>query len=229
MLRLARKNGARFDERLLEIEPVVIPKSTRGHALSEDELEFLAACAPEVGARALLLMGTTGFRLNELLQAKREDFDREARTLHIAKPKEGRPKTIPLMDDEVKLLAAQLLEFPSPSRLIFTRPGGTPWAGHFWSDVLVPARERAARDWREENELDADAPTPFDRIDNHRLRHTAITLMLRAGLKVELVAQRVGHNDGGALILRTYRHVRRDELRLALDDLGGSLLEAVAR
>ena len=34
----------------------------------------------------------------------------------------------------------------------------------------------------------------------HWLRHTAISLMARAGMKAELIAERVGHNDGGALI-----------------------------
>jgi integrase len=133
------------------------------------------------------------------------------------------------MDAEAKLVAEQILA--SPSRFVFTTPrAGTPWRRtNFYDDVLAPARELARETWREENDLAEDAPTPFDRIDNHRLRHTAITLMLRAGLKVELVAQRVGHDDGGALILRTYRHVRNEELRRSLDELGPSLLEALAR
>jgi integrase len=51
----------------------------------------------------------------------------------------------------------------------------------------------------------------------HWLRHTAISLMCRAGMKPELIAQRVGHSDGGALIYRRYRHLVPSELRAAVD------------
>jgi hypothetical protein len=51
----------------------------------------------------------------------------------------------------------------------------------------------------------------------HWLRHTAISLMCRAGMKPELIAQRVGHSDGGALIYRRYRHLFPSELRAAVD------------
>lgn len=218
ILRFARRHGARFDDRLLELEPIAIPKSTRGLALTPEQLDFLVERAPEHARGALSLMGTAGFRLSELLSAERGHFDVKTRTLYVPKPKEQREKIVPLTTSEAKLVARQLIEFPSSSRRIFARIGGTPWRREgFYDDVLTPARASAIADHREENRLDEDAPTPFDRIDNHRLRHTAITNMLRDGLKIELVAQRVGHADGGALLLRTYRHVASDELREALD------------
>jgi hypothetical protein len=40
--------------------------------------------------------------------------------------------------------------------------------------------------------------------------------MCRAGMKPELIAQRVGHCDGGALIYRRYRHLFPSELRDAV-------------
>jgi hypothetical protein len=45
------------------------------------------------------------------------------------------------------------------------------------------------------------------------------------------VAGRLGHADGGALLLRTYRHVRPGETRAALDAIGapGSALLATDR
>src|SRR5712691_5303041 len=57
-----------------------------------------------------------------------------------------------------------------------------------------------------------DAPTVFDDLHVHDLRHTAISLMCRAGYRPEWVAERVGHNDGGALILRNYRHLYPTEM-----------------
>ena len=43
---------------------------------------------------------------------------------------------------------------------------------------------------------------------------------------VELAAERLGHADGGALLLRTHRHVRDGETRAALDAIGHGLRAA---
>jgi hypothetical protein len=43
------------------------------------------------------------------------------------------------------------------------------------------------------------------------LRHTAISLMCVAGYRLEWVAERVGHSDGGALVLKRYRHLYPSE------------------
>jgi integrase len=64
----------------------------------------------------------------------------------------------------------------------------------------------AAKAWTEERAT----PSPFDGLTPHDLRHTATILMLQAGMPVELAAERLGHADGGAPLLRTYRHVRGD-------------------
>jgi integrase len=53
----------------------------------------------------------------------------------------------------------------------------------------------------------------------HWLRHTAISLMARAGMKAELISERVGHNDGGALIYRRYRDLFPTEVREAVSML----------
>jgi hypothetical protein len=50
--------------------------------------------------------------------------------------------------------------------------------------------------------------------------------MREAGMPVELAAERLGHGDGGALLLRTYRHVRVGETRAALDAIGYGLRAA---
>ena len=53
----------------------------------------------------------------------------------------------------------------------------------------------------------------------HWLRHTAISLMARASMKAELIAERVGHNDDGALVHRHYRHLFPSEVREAVSML----------
>jgi integrase len=59
----------------------------------------------------------------------------------------------------------------------------------------------------------------------HWLRHTAISLMARAGMKAEVIAERVGHKDGGALIYRRYRHLFPSEVREAVSMLDRMVTE----
>lgn len=59
----------------------------------------------------------------------------------------------------------------------------------------------------------------------HQLRHTAISLMSRAGYRPESVAERVGHADGGALILKRYRHLYPSESYAAAPSLDALVAE----
>lgn len=51
------------------------------------------------------------------------------------------------------------------------------------------------------------------RITNHDLRHLFITRCIESGVDVKTVATWVGHQDGGALILKTYAHLRNEHSR----------------
>jgi hypothetical protein len=51
----------------------------------------------------------------------------------------------------------------------------------------------------------------FDGFTFHMLRHTAGSLMALAGLDPAVASERMGHTDGGALFLRTYRHLYEGE------------------
>jgi hypothetical protein len=81
----------------------------------------------------------------------------------------------------------------------------------------------ATHAWNQEH---TSTPEPFTGLTCHDLRHTAASLMRQAGMPAELVAERLGHADGGALLLRTYRHVRVGETRVALDAIGPALRAA---
>jgi integrase len=39
------------------------------------------------------------------------------------------------------------------------------------------------------------------------LRHTGASLMIAAGCHVKVIAEQMGHSDGGALVLRLYGHL----------------------
>jgi integrase len=53
----------------------------------------------------------------------------------------------------------------------------------------------------------------FDGFTFYMLRHTAGSLMASFGMDAATAAERLGHTDGGALFLRTYRHLYEGERR----------------
>jgi integrase len=67
---------------------------------------------------------------------------------------------------------------------------------------------------------DESVETPFVTVTLHTLRRTCVGWLRASNLPVEVIAQRLGHNDGGATLLRHYRYVRDGEARAALDALG---------
>ena len=58
----------------------------------------------------------------------------------------------------------------------------------------------------------------------HDLRHTAISLQARAGIPAEVIAERVGHSDGGALIRKRYRHLYPGEAASHVEKLDALML-----
>jgi integrase len=239
VLALAAVDGAQFDAGLRAIEPVPGPRRDRTRvAYATDELDLLVACAPAYGARMLHLAATVGLRVNELWTLTEERVDLEAATVfvpaHLAK--ERRDKLVPLLPAEVRLLREQLLARAPGTRLVFPTKTGRPWPsyGQFHRLVYGPARQRARVRWIREQGLEhvdaGELVSPFDSGDLRKLRRTAATLMREAGLEPELVAARLGHADGGALLLSTYRaDVDRETLAARLAELGDSLEAAAAR
>lgn len=57
----------------------------------------------------------------------------------------------------------------------------------------------------------------------HDLRHAHASELLRQGVPVHVAAARLGHKDGGALLLRTYAHATDDAARDAANKVGGLL------
>ena len=113
-------------------------------------------------------------------------------------------------------LREQMLVQPAGTRLVFPTVKGGVYSKSGFRSVWLPAL--LATGFAHADEKGATvADYRF-----HWLRHTAISLMARAGMKPELIADRVGHKDGGALIYRRYRHLFPSEIRAAvglLDEL----------
>jgi len=66
-------------------------------------------------------------------------------------------------------------------------------------------------------------PPRFEDFNFHLLRHTAGSLMALMGMDPAWAAERMEHSDGGALFLRTYRHLYEAEKRAQADLFGARL------
>ena len=81
-----------------------------------------------------------------------------------------------------------------------------------------PHPEAITRWWRE-----AAARAGLPPIRLHDARHTAATVMLRAGVPAKVVSQRLGHADV-AVTMRVYQHVTaQDDRAAAADALGRAI------
>jgi integrase len=176
------------------------------------------------------------------------DLDARTLTVPAWAAKERRERVIDLLPEEVALVREQRLaraagtrRGPGGTLYTFPRPEGGPWnhQSGFWNRVIIPARRKAAEAWRAEQGLPAGAPTPFEwavldahgrpvidvdgqpRVGGfapHDLRRGAADLLLELGLDAQLAAVRLGHKDGGHLLLTVYADSeRRAGLRRELD------------
>ena len=63
-----------------------------------------------------------------------------------------------------------------------------------------------------------------DHLDLYELRHACATLLMERGVPPHVVANQLGHTDGGGLVQRLYGHPSdrgmRDQIRLAFADWG---------
>jgi integrase len=54
----------------------------------------------------------------------------------------------------------------------------------------------------------------IDRITHHDLRHLFATRCIESGVDIPTVSRWLGHSDGGALLMKTYGHLRDEHSAL---------------
>jgi site-specific recombinase XerD len=82
--------------------------------------------------------------------------------------------------------------------LLFTTRAGAPIRRHgFNTHVWRPALLKAGLEIDRENGC-------------HMMRHLYVSTLISSGVDVRTVAENLGHNDGGALVLKTYSHLMPD-------------------
>jgi integrase len=159
------------------------------------------------------LAAMTGMRRGEVLGLRWSDLDFDRGSLAVRQaivaagydtyldtPKSHRPRTIDLDPKTMKALRRRRKEQLEDrlaagdtylgSDLVFTKADGS----LVHPDTFTQAFHRKVEQ------------TGLRRITLHGLRHTHATLLLKAGVPVQVVSQRLGHSDPG-FTLRLYGHV----------------------
>jgi hypothetical protein len=218
VLTQAKGRGQRVDPAVLAIPPIK-HQPRRGRALSVAESSEPASWFPEHSQRLVLVAGQVGARQNVWFNVTDDLLDLRAGTLtvpmHLAKNR--KEHRVYLTSVEIQLLREQLLARVAGTRLVFPTPTGLQWArSGFRERVWVPAIRLAATS----NER-------FAGFTFHLLRHTAGSLMASFGMDPASAAERLGHTDGGALFLRTYRHLYEGEKRAQAERFGAQVQAAL--
>jgi integrase len=223
-LRAAQSRGQQVDIGIFEIDPIRV-EPQEGIALEYHELLGLASWLPERVKRIVPFCGTVGLRFTEAVTLTDDRVDLDAGTIFIPARinKSRRPKPIPLARIEAQLLRAQLIARPPGTRVVFATDKGGVYSHSGFQSIWLPALLAAGLAHEQTNGRGRTIVVADFRF--HWLRHTAISLMARAGMKAELIAERVGHNDGGALIYRRYRHLFPSEVREAVSMLDRMVAE----
>lgn len=195
----------------------------RSRTLTDDELRALLDAValeedPHVRACFALLV-ETGARLSEVLRARWEDVDLDARLWRLPSPKSGHPQMIPLARSTV----AHLRRLPHVGPFIVAgrqrRKGDEREdAPRFdlkrpWRSVLARAKEAEARA-REERGEKTDAEFLAD-VHLHDVRRTfGLAIARSAGLHV---AQKLLRHSSVNITERVYAPLGLDELRRATE------------
>jgi len=197
------------------------------NAWTEDDAEtFLGSVADDRLFPLWRMALATGMRRGELCALRWRDVNLAAGSVTIASTRvvadvvvTGEPKTragarpVSLDQDTITAMSAWRKR-QAEERLA----AGPAWQDHglvFVDELGAPPHpETVTRWWRE---AVARAGVPAIRL--HDARHTAATVMLRAGVPVKVVAQRLGHADV-AVTMRVYQHVTAQDDRAAADALG---------
>ena len=171
----------------------------------------------------------TGLRRGELLGLRVTDVDLARSRLHVRqalrKDEKGRStigpcktprsrRTIVIPESVTALLAEYAAQRPpTRSQIFFLSLAGTPFALNGFESSWAKVRDRAAEIMRRDAEALHDpywehAGDELAGARFHDLRHTHATELLRAGVHIKVVAERLG--DRETTVMQTYSHVLPD-------------------
>lgn len=199
-------------------------------ALDHVECEALLAAAKDSDIYPAVLLGlATGMRRNEILALRWDRVDFSAEEIRVEQsvvhirgvttrkaPKNGQSRTITLPAEVMAELrrikreqAEELLRLgvrqAGSTEVCLRGADGAIRSPYSLSDAFVALVKRAG----------------LPACNFHTLRHSHASELLRMGVPVHVAAARLGHKDGGALLLKVYAHSTDKAAREAADRISG--------
>ncbi len=242
---LAEKHGLWFGPNPAKaVSRRKVPRRAPSYLRPEEVRLMLPAVAPEW--RNLFATAVyTGMRRGELVALQKADVDLDGGTITVTRSweanttKSGKPRVVPL-HSELRSYLVDAME-KSPSELVFPREDGSMHAKDIkLQRILRGAMNRAGlvdgwvhkcrrcghREDRRTDELKRCPscafklwPSPKPRhIVFHSLRHTTVTLMMKAGASLAHASRLVGHSDV-RITSDVYGHLDIDDLRESIERL----------
>ena len=210
ILRDAEERGQPVDASVYRVR-VARPEEREPRFLTWDEADELQSWMPEHVRRIVPIAILTMLRRGEILGLRDRDVDLETGSIAVVTQSQGDRRvstktqagrrSVDIGPATAKLIREQrLARTNNQDGLLFPGPGGTAWDAHnFFNRVFKPAARAAG----------------FPELTFHDLRHTGASLMIAAGCHVKVIAEQMGHADGGALVLKRYGHLYKGARRRA--------------
>jgi integrase len=223
ILRAAEERGQIVDPSIYRIR-IARHEEREPRFLTWHEADELRAWLPEYVCRIVPVAILTMLRRGEIFGLRDRDVDFEIGAISVLAQTQGgarvSPKTragrrtVDVGPAVLKLLREQqLARAPNDDGLLFPSTSGKPFDPHnFMNRLFKPAAAAAG----------------FPELTFHDLRHTGASLMIAAGCHVKVIAEQMGHSDGGALVLRRYGHLYKGARRQAAIALESHVLAPAA-
>jgi integrase len=190
---IAIEKGARVNNPASRIELMTVPLKELDLPSPERFEQFVQHMENAEGALSkhcanlVRFLAYSGCRLKESRFATWQDVSFEAGTIRVRVTKNGKPRSVPMIGEMRELLA----------RLKSERPEATA------EDPLMVVNHC------EESMTRAAKKVPgMHRITHHDLRHLFATRCIEFGVDIPTVSRWLGHQDGGALAMKVYGHLR---------------------
>jgi integrase len=210
ILRNAEERGQRIDPAVFRVR-VAKPAERDPCFLTWEEADELRSWMPEYISRVVPIAILTMLRRGELLGLRDRDVDFAGGAIAVfAQAQAGRRtstktlagrRTVDVGPAVLKLLREQqLARAPNAEGLLFPARSGVAFDGdNFMYRCFKPAARAIG----------------MPELTFHDLRHTGASLMIAAGCHVKVIAEQMGHADGGALVLKRYGHLYKGARRQA--------------
>ncbi len=221
ILRSAEERGQAVDPAVFHVR-VAKPEEREPLFLTWEEADELRSWLPEHVSRIVPIAILTMLRRGEVLAVRDRDLDLETGSISVVaqsqdggrvrtKTRAGR-RTVDVGPTAIKLLREQQLVLaPNADGVLFATATGRPFdPNNFMNRLFKPAARAAG----------------MPALTFHDLRHTGASLMIAAGCHVKVIAEQMGHADGGALVLRRYGHLYKGARRQAAMALEAHVFDA---